>query len=163
MINYVKETCNIGKISTKGYLGFYSIIIFLIDFLCKLFEGSDGQIPVFAFDGTIVRISHHCHNLFLSAPFEGGLIISSIAEVALVDLSHLLALFLRESVEALGCILSKEVVAVEKPVSPDEGSSHPDGSESTEPPNVGFHNEVGVVKHRLFIISNILYDNEVRS
>ena len=85
--------------------------------------------------------------MLLPASLERGLVVDAVAERALVQLGHIPALLLGESVEALGGVLAEEVVPVEDPVQVDEGGSHPQGPDSTQPPGVGFHDEVGIVKH----------------
>lgn len=41
---------------------------------------------------------------------------------------------------------------MEEPIKPDEGSTHPDGSDPSQPPSIGLHNEVGIVKHAGLIL-----------
>ena len=75
----------------------------------------------------------------------------SITEVSLVVGSSPQEFGLGLSSVMFGCLFAEEVVSVEKPVGPDSCAQHPKGSDSPEPPLVGFHNEVGIVKHGLFI------------
>jgi hypothetical protein len=49
-------------------------------------------------------------------------------------------------------LFTEEVVTVEDPVSPDSETQHPQGSDSAQPPLVGLHNEVCVVKHAFFLL-----------
>ena len=56
-----------------------------------------------------------------------------------------------------GCLFAEEVVSVEKPVGPDSCTQHPKGSDSPEPPLVGFHNEVSIVEHLTLLLTQKYY------
>ena len=126
-----------------------------MDFGRQFLEGRDHQEPIFAEDSSIVAAAHGLHDLFLSASLECGGVIDSIAEVALVELCHFPSLFLWVFVEYLGGVLPEEVVPVKEPVGVDEEGSHPDGSDSSQPPSIRFDDEVGIVKHLIYNISII--------
>lgn len=51
--------------------------------------------------------------MFLPAPLQCWLVVDAVAERSLVQLGHVPSLLLRESVEALGGVLSEEVIPVE--------------------------------------------------
>lgn len=72
----------------------------------------------------------------------------SVSEASFVELCHFTALLLSVSVHNHGGVLAEEVVSVEQPVEVDGGDAHPVGSHSSQPPGVGLHDEVGIVKHQ---------------
>lgn len=128
-----------------------SIIILSLNFGSQLIEVTDDEESVFTLDGSIISVAHRLQDLFLSATFEGGLIVDPVPEVPLVQLSHAASFLFRELVEWLSGVLAEEVIAVEQPIDVEEGSPHPDGSDSSQPPGVGLHDEVGIIKHDYII------------
>ena len=46
-----------------------------------------------------------------------------------------------------GSLLTEEVVTMEDPIGVDGNGSHPDRSDSSQPPLVSFENEVSIVEH----------------
>lgn len=126
---------------------FYSIIIFCLDLGSEFLETFNYQVPVFTLNCSVIAGAHYVHYMLLPAPLQSWLVVDAVAERSLVQLGHVPSLLFRESVEALGGVLPEEVIPVEDEVEVEEGGSHPDGSHSSQPPGVGFHNEVGIVKH----------------
>ena len=135
----------------QGYLVGVSIIIFCFDSGCNFIDTSQTEPSVFAKNGSIVGVTHGFHDLFFSASFESGLVVVlGVSEVSLVLSGSSEELLFSLSMVMLGSLFSEEIVTMEDPVSVDKSCTHPDRSDSSEPPLVGFHNEVGVVKHWLY-------------
>jgi hypothetical protein len=86
--------------------------------------------------------------LFFSASFESGLVVVlGVSEVSLVLSGSSEELLFSLSMVMLGSLFSEEIVTMEDPVSVDNSCTHPDRSDSSEPPLVGFNNKVAIVEH----------------
>lgn len=130
------------------YLVGVSIIIFCFNSWCNLIDTSKTQPSVFTKNSSIVRVTHSFHDLFLSAFFKSGcVVVLCVSKVSLVLSGSSEELLFSLSFVMFGGLFSEEVVTMENPVSVEGSCTHPDGSDSSEPPLIGFHNEVGIVKH----------------
>jgi hypothetical protein len=145
------------KIRTERNMYYVSIIIFSSDSGFDFIKASETQPSIFAENGSVIRLSHGLHDLFLSTSFKsGGVIILCIPELSLVMSGPSQEFSLGLTSVMFGGLFSEEVVPVEKPVAPYSSSKHPNGSDSSQPPLVGFENEVGIVKHD-FIFYQVNY------
>ena len=95
--------------------------------------------------------------MFLSAALETRSIFELETEISFVKGGSSLVLLFWDSSLIFGCHLSEEVVSVEQPVGPDSKAYHPDGSDSSQPPSVGFSDEVSVVKHNQLLSTHNLF------
>ena len=130
-----------------------SIIIFFFDSGSNFIETSQTEPSILAQNSSIIGLSHGFHDLFLSASFQSwSVVVHSVPELSLVlgGSSQQFSLGL-SSVVFCG-LFTEEVVTVEDPVGPDSETQHPERSDSAQPPLVGLHNEVCVVKHAFFLL-----------
>jgi len=124
-----------------------SIIILFVDGCLQLFEGGDIDESIFEGNGMVIVVSEKFHNLSLSAAFEGGFVLELETEIAFVQAGASGVFLFWGFALALDGMLSEEIVSVEKPVGPECDAAEPQGSHTSQPPSVGFLDEVSVVKH----------------
>ena len=89
--------------------------------------------------------------MFLSAALESGSVLELETKVLFVDGRPSEVLLLGNLALALDGMLSEEIVSVEDPIGPECDATQPEGSDTSQPPSVGFLDEVSVVKHKLII------------
>ena len=132
-----------------------SIIVFSSSSSFNFIKTSQTKPSIFTLNSSVIRITHSFHNFFLSASFKGwNIIVHSITKLSLVLSSSSQQFFFCLSSVMLCCLFTEEIITMENPISIHGSSSHPKWSDSSQPPLVCFHNEVGIVKHCRLYLTN---------
>lgn len=133
-----------------------SVCILLIDSLLKLLECGDLSVHILRFERVIVILSQCLHHLLFNALLISRSIVVAKSETAFVDVRPSLILFFGGGPLLFDSHASKEIVAVEEIVGPNEHPANPEWPDPSIPPGIGFYNEVSVVKHLLVMICLII-------
>lgn len=135
-----------------------SVLVLRLNPRLHLIQTPQTQPPILTQHSPVIRLSHRLHDLLLSTPLQSRrIVVHAVTELPLVLSSPSQQLLLGLSLIVLCSLFTEEIVSVEYPVCVQENSTHPKGTNSSQPPLVGFHDEVCVVEHSRLYQKKIIF------